>query len=96
MTDLLFPAEPTQRALARELYALVRDRPLISPHGHVDPGVLANDEPFPDPARLIIVPDHYLTRMLLSQGIPPAAGAAWSLSTTSSSSRPRLPLTISR
>jgi glucuronate isomerase len=72
MTDLLFPAEPTQRALARELYALVRDRPLISPHGHVDPGVLADDEPFPDPARLIIVPDHYLTRMLLSQGIPPA------------------------
>ena len=71
MTDLLFPAEPTQRALARELYALVRDLPLISPHGHVDAGVLADDEPFPDPARLIIVPDHYLTRMLLSQGIPP-------------------------
>jgi glucuronate isomerase len=71
MTDLLFPAEPRQRAVARELYALVHDRPLISPHGHVDPGLLADNEPFPDPARLIIVPDHYLTRMLLSQGIPP-------------------------
>ena len=73
MSDLLFPAEPGRRAIARELYALVRDQPLISPHGHVDPGVLADDEPFPDPARLIIVPDHYLTRMLLSQGIPPAS-----------------------
>nr|MDT0663269.1 glucuronate isomerase [Micromonospora sp. DSM 115978] len=70
--DLLFPSEPGQRAIARELYALVRDRPLISPHGHVDPALLADDEPFPDPARLIIVPDHYLTRMLLSQGVPPA------------------------
>ncbi|MDG4791412.1 glucuronate isomerase [Micromonospora sp. WMMD1102] len=70
--DLLFPSEPSQRAIARELYALVRDRPLISPHGHVDPGILADDIAFPDPARLIIVPDHYLTRMLLSQGVSPA------------------------
>ncbi|MGI5146035.1 glucuronate isomerase [Plantactinospora sp. CA-294935] len=70
--DLLFPSEPSQRAIARELYALVRDRPLISPHGHVDPGILADDVAFPDPARLIIVPDHYLTRMLLSQGVTPA------------------------
>jgi glucuronate isomerase len=70
MSDLLFAAEPRQRDIARELYALVRDLPLISPHGHVDPGLLADDEPFPDPARLIIVPDHYVTRMLLSQGIP--------------------------
>jgi len=70
MSDLLFAAEPRQRDIARELYALVRDLPLISPHGHVDPGLLADDEPFPDPARLLIVPDHYVTRMLLSQGIP--------------------------
>ncbi|MFY1634534.1 glucuronate isomerase [Solwaraspora sp. WMMB335] len=69
--DLLFPAEPTQRAIARELYAHVRDLPIISPHGHVDPAILADDEPFPDPARLIVVPDHYVTRMLLSQGIAP-------------------------
>jgi glucuronate isomerase len=72
MSDLLFPAEPGQRAIARELYGLVRDLPLISPHGHVDPRLLADDEPFPDPARLLIVPDHYLTRMLFSQGVPPA------------------------
>ncbi|RKR88916.1 glucuronate isomerase [Micromonospora pisi] len=70
--DLLLPSEPSQRAIARELYALAKDQPLISPHGHVDPAILAEDAPFPDPARLIIVPDHYLTRMLLSQGIPPA------------------------
>ena len=69
MSDLLFAAEPRQRDIARELYALARDLPLISPHGHVDPGLLAADEPFGDPARLLIVPDHYVTRMLLSQGI---------------------------
>ncbi|WP_213453857.1 glucuronate isomerase [Rhizomonospora bruguierae] len=71
-TDLLLPSDPSQRSIARDLYALVRDRPLISPHGHVDPAILAEDRPFPDPAQLIIVPDHYLTRMLLSQGVPPA------------------------
>jgi glucuronate isomerase len=70
--DLLLPSDPSQRGIARELYALARDQPLISPHGHVDPTILAEDAPFPDPAHLIIVPDHYLTRMLLSQGIPPA------------------------
>lgn len=71
-SDLLLPAEPGQRALARELYALAARQPIISPHGHVDPALLAEDRPFPDPARLLIVPDHYLTRMLLSQGVPPA------------------------
>ncbi|MEV1145202.1 glucuronate isomerase [Micromonospora sp. NPDC049799] len=71
-TDLLFPADPAQRAVARRLYALAAPQPIISPHGHVDPAILAEDRPFPDPARLLIVPDHYLTRMLLSQGVPPA------------------------
>ncbi|MEV4490709.1 glucuronate isomerase [Micromonospora coxensis] len=70
--DLLLPADPGVRALARELYALAAPQPIISPHGHVDPAILAEDRPFPDPARLLIVPDHYLTRMLLSQGVPPA------------------------
>jgi glucuronate isomerase len=70
--DLLFSSDPTQRQLARELFAAAADLPLICPHGHVDPVILADDTPFPDPARLIIVPDHYLTRMLLSQGIPPS------------------------
>ena len=70
--DLLFPPEPRVRDIARELYGHVRGLPLISPHGHVDPWLLADDRAFPDPARLIIVPDHYVTRMLHSQGVPPS------------------------
>ncbi|TDC81623.1 glucuronate isomerase, partial [Micromonospora sp. KC606] len=70
--DVLLPADPGVRGLARDLYALAAPQPIISPHGHVDPAILAEDRPFPDPARLLIVPDHYLTRMLLSQGVPPA------------------------
>ena len=72
MSDLLFGTEARARDIARELHTLVQDLPLICPHGHVDPGILADDVPFPDPAQLLIVPDHYVTRMLLSQGIPPA------------------------
>jgi len=67
----LFPADPATRAIARELYAEVRDLPLISPHGHVDPALLAGDLPLPDPAALFVTPDHYLTRMLYSQGVSP-------------------------
>src|SRR5436305_1897331 len=48
--DRLFPADPSTRAIARELYAEVRDLPLVSPHGHVDPKLLADDAPLPDPA----------------------------------------------
>jgi glucuronate isomerase len=69
--DRLFPADPPTRAIARELYAEVRDLPLISPHGHVDPALLAGDEQLPDPAALFVAPDHYLTRMLYSQGVSP-------------------------
>ncbi|WP_027346576.1 glucuronate isomerase [Hamadaea tsunoensis] len=69
--DILLPAEPSQRQIARELYAHARGLPLISPHGHVDPRILADDAAFPDPARLIVVPDHYVTRMLYSQGVRP-------------------------
>jgi glucuronate isomerase len=72
VSDPTFAIDQRHSAVARELYTAVRDLPLLSPHGHVDPGLLADDLPFPDPARLIIVPDHYVTRMLLSQGIPPA------------------------
>lgn len=71
VSDPTFAIDPRHAQVARELYATVRDLPLISPHGHVDPRILADDEPFGDPARLLIVPDHYVTRMLLSQGIPP-------------------------
>ena len=66
--DRLLPPDPTTRAIARELYAGVRDLPLVSMHGHVEAAVLATDDPFPDPAQLLVVPDHYVTRMLVSQG----------------------------
>jgi len=67
--DLLFPSEPQARSLARDLYAAVSGLPIVSPHGHTDPRWYALDEPFPDPARLLIVPDHYIFRMLFSQGV---------------------------
>ena len=67
--DLLFPAEERARAIARGLYAGVKDLPIVSPHGHTDPRWYALNEPFPDPAQLLIVPDHYIFRMLFSQGV---------------------------
>ena len=67
--DRLFPAEPATRAIARRLYAEVRTLPIISPHGHTDPRWFAVNEPFRDPASLLLTPDHYITRMLYSQGV---------------------------
>jgi glucuronate isomerase len=67
--DRLFPAEPQVRAIARRLYAEVRGLPIISPHGHTDPRWFAENEPFADPAALLVVPDHYVYRMLFSQGV---------------------------
>jgi glucuronate isomerase len=67
--DRLFPADPTTRGIARALYAGVKDLPIVSPHGHTDPAWFATDEPFTDPASLLIVPDHYVFRMLYSQGV---------------------------
>jgi glucuronate isomerase len=67
--DRYFDPNPTVRDLARRLYARVATLPLVCPHGHVDPRMLAEDTPFPDPAALLVVPDHYVTRMLYSQGI---------------------------
>jgi glucuronate isomerase len=66
----LFPAEATARAVAVKLYETVRDLPIISPHGHTDPRWFAENKPFPNPAALFIQPDHYIFRMLYSQGIP--------------------------
>lgn len=67
--DRLFPAEPRTRDIARALYASVKDLPIVSPHGHTDPRWFAYDEPFANPAELLIVPDHYVFRMLFSQGV---------------------------
>ena len=67
--DRLFPAEPTTRKVARSLYAQVRNLPIISPHGHTQAAWFASNEPFPDPATLFVQPDHYVFRMLYSQGV---------------------------
>jgi glucuronate isomerase len=68
--DRLFPAEPEARAIARRLYDGICNLPILSPHGHTDPAWFALDTPFADPAELLIVPDHYVFRMLYSQGVP--------------------------
>jgi glucuronate isomerase len=68
--DRLFPADPTVRSIARRLYGEVRDLPIVSPHGHTDPAWFALDEPFRDATSLLLTPDHYVLRMLYSQGIP--------------------------
>jgi glucuronate isomerase len=67
--DRLFPADPAVRAIARELYRNVRDLPIISPHGHTDPAWFARNEPFGNATELLLAPDHYLFRMLYSQGV---------------------------
>jgi len=68
--DRLFPSDTDIRSIARGLYASVSDLPIISPHGHTDPRWFATDENFSDPAALFVTPDHYVFRMLYSQGVP--------------------------
>lgn len=68
--DRFFDPEPQVRKIARTLYEEFKDWPIISPHGHVDARILAENTPFPDPVELLVIPDHYLFRMLYSQGIP--------------------------
>jgi glucuronate isomerase len=68
--DRFFDSDPAQRRVARELYEAVADLPLVSPHGHVDPSLFVDeDATFGTPADLLIIPDHYVYRMLYSQGI---------------------------
>ncbi|HYC01923.1 MAG TPA: glucuronate isomerase [Azospirillaceae bacterium] len=67
--DRLFPAEPGTRAIARRLYAEVSGLPIISPHGHTDPRWFAGNEPFANATELFLAPDHYIYRMLYSQGV---------------------------
>ena len=65
----LMPADPASRAHAMKLYESVRDLPIVSPHGHTDPQWFAENQPFDDPTSLFIQPDHYIYRMLYSQGV---------------------------
>jgi glucuronate isomerase len=65
----LFPADESIRPIAKRLYSSVSGLPIISPHGHTNPRWFAENEPFPDPAQLFVVADHYVYRMLYSQGV---------------------------
>jgi glucuronate isomerase len=67
--DRLLPADPMVRSIARELYASVAGLPIVSPHGHTDPAWFASNEPWNNPTELLLAPDHYLFRMLYSQGV---------------------------
>jgi glucuronate isomerase len=67
--DRFFDADPATRRAARELYEGIRDLPLVCPHGHVDPSLLSENSAFPEPTALLIIPDHYIFRMLYSQGV---------------------------
>src|SRR5271154_7465157 len=67
--DRLFPAEATSLGIARSLYEEIRALPIVSPHGHTQAAWFAANQPFPDPAQLFVQPDHYISRMLYSQGV---------------------------
>ncbi len=71
--DRLFPADPGTRDIARALYITVADAPIVSPHGHTDPRWFADNAPWTDATSLLLAPDHYIYRMLYSQGIALAA-----------------------
>ena len=68
--DRLFPTDRDVRAIARRLYEAVADLPIISPHGHTDPRWWATDDLFGNATELLLHPDHYVFRMLYSQGVP--------------------------
>ncbi len=67
--DRLFPADAATRTIARELYETVKALPIVSPHGHTEPSWFADDKPFEDASALLVIPDHYVFRMLHSVGI---------------------------
>lgn len=67
--DRLLPADPAAAPIARRLYESMADQGIVSPHGHVDPRLLLDDEPFGDPAGLFITPDHYVTRLMHARGV---------------------------
>lgn len=67
--ESLMPLEPTARAIAQDLFGLVADLPIISPHGHVDPQLLLQNKPFESAADLFIYHNHYVTRLLHADGV---------------------------
>ncbi|RMB61815.1 glucuronate isomerase [Tessaracoccus antarcticus] len=70
--DRALPAEPRQRDIARAVYRATAELPIVSMHGHVAVEAILDNQSFGDPAELFVIPDHYLVRMLVSQGYSPA------------------------
>ncbi len=69
--DRFFGPDGRQKAAAQYLYNTITRLPLICPHGHVDPRLFVTpDVSLGNPAELFIIPDHYVFRMLYSQGVP--------------------------
>lgn len=69
--DRYFGPDPGQKKIAARLYEKVKDLPLVCPHGHVDPRMFSDpDYDWGTPVDLLIIPDHYVFRMLYSQGVP--------------------------
>ncbi len=70
-SDRYFDPDPAQKEIAQHLYNRVANLPLVCPHGHVDPALFSTEDyHFGTPAELLIIPDHYVFRMLYSQGVP--------------------------
>ncbi|QQS35292.1 MAG: glucuronate isomerase [Ignavibacteriales bacterium] len=67
--DRFFNPDQSVRNYAREIYNSVKSLPIISPHGHVDPAIFSENKSFPHPTQLFLIPDHYIYRMLYSQGV---------------------------
>lgn len=87
--DRFFDPDPVIRSYARTIFDSIKSMPIISPHGHVDPQIFVEDKPFENPTKLFITPDHYLFRMLYSQGIPMEALGIPSINGTEVESDPR-------
>ena len=67
--DQFLPTSEPAQSITRRLYASVKGLPLICPHGHTEPEWFARNPTFADPVELLVLPDHYVVRMLISQGI---------------------------
>ena len=66
----LFDPEPSVRNVALELFSGAQNLGLICPHGHIAPGLLGDaDTKFANPTDLLLRHDHYIFRLLYSQGI---------------------------
>ncbi len=69
LSDRYLTDDAAALPLARELYEVMQQYPILSPHGHIDPKLILENKAFANPVELLVTPDHYITRMLYSQGV---------------------------